>query len=459
MRDKTVKNVICKKRKLAVWAGMLLLLLSICGCGGSAPDEGKDPGEAEEENRAGNGGKEDSIPLTSEELFDVTETEGGVSVVYNDIEAFEVNIPPQIGGKTVTELGESAFWCLRVRKVIIPEGVTRIGKAAFNLSELEQVVIPESVTEIDEWAFLNCAHLTEVTILGDVRQIREMTFSGCTVLTDITLPETLTEIGPNAFAKCRSLKKLTLPDSVISVDPSAFTACEDLTVTYRGEDYTYGELEHLFAALDEAASVAPSLPAEDFFNVKDVKDGVSICYARETVGYYFYNGEEGIVRIPEEIGGKTVVEIEGSVFVGLYYIVDLTIPDTVEKIGGSAFNSCEELAHIRLPGGLTELENYLFMYCKKLQEISIPEGVTRIGDGVFYGCEGLQTIYVPEGVTEIGYAAFKDCAGLSLVSLPDSLVSLGLEAFADSENVTVFYKDKAYTYEELDALYSAIGGE
>ena len=77
----------------------------------------------------------------------------------------------------------------------------------------------------------------------------------------------------------------------------------------------------------------------------------------------------------------------------------------------------------------------------------------------YWGCESLKSIYVPEGVTEIGYAAFQDCADLSLVSLPDSLVSLGAEAFEGSENVTVTYKKTAYTHEELDALYSAIGGE
>lgn len=452
-----------RKKVPAFLLGTLLLTLSVCGCGGSEKDSepgGRDDsGQTRGSGLTQNGGNDVSVPLTPETLFDVTDTEGGVSIVYNGIEGGDINIPAQIGGKTVTEIGEQAFFCIGITSVTIPEEVTKIGKAAFNLTYLEQAVIPENVTEIDEWAFLNCTRLNSVKILGNVTQIKEMTFSGCSVLSEVTLPNSVTEIGASAFANCRSLKNLILPDSVISVDRSAFSGCEDITITYQGTDYSYEELEVLYAALNEAASVAPSLPAEDFFNVVEVEGGVSIFVTREVIGLYFYNGEEGIVHIPEKIGGQTVVGIEASTFVGSKYIVDLTIPDTVVSIGSSAFNGCEELVHITLPSGLTELKSNLFRSCKKLQEISIPSGVTRIDDSVFSGCDSLSTIYVPEGVTEIGYFAFKNCENLSLVSLPDSLVSLMDEAFDGSENVTVTYKGVAYKYEELDALYSAIKGE
>lgn len=452
-----------RKKLLAVLMGTLLLALSVCGCGGEERDSESgrkdDSGKKRGSELTQNDEEELSVPLTPETLFDVTDTEGGVSIVYNDIEGGDINIPAQIGGKTVTEIGGSAFWCTMITSVIIPEEVTKIDKAAFNLTWLEKVVVPEKVTEIGEWAFMRCTRLTSVSILGNVKQIKERTFYGCSVLTDVTLPYSVTEIGDSAFAECRSLKNLTLPDNVISVDRNAFSGCKDITVTYRGTEYSYDELEDLYAALDEAASVAPSLPAEDFFNVEEVEGGVSIFYAESSVGLYFYNGEEGIVRVPEQIGGKTVVEIGSSVFVGSRYIVDLTIPDTVVRIGGSAFNGCEELVHITLPSGLTELEGSLFMYCKKLQAISIPSGVTKIGNSAFFGCDSLSTIFVPEGVTEIGYFAFQECKNLSLVSLPDSLVSLKDEVFVGSENVTVTYKGAAYKYEELDALYSAIKGE
>lgn len=460
-----------KKRAFSVLMGTILLALSVCGCGGSesgsasnkADDSGQTWGSGDTQSSS-NGGAGDkgagaSIPVTSETLFDVTDTDGGVSVVFNDIEGGDVHIPAEIGGKTVTEIGERAFWCIGVTSVIIPDCVTKIGEAAFNLTYLEQIVIPESVTEIGSMAFLNCKRLTSVTILGGITQVKDMAFSGCTVLTDVTLPATVTEIGASAFADCKALTMLVLPDSVVSVDHSAFSGCTDITVTYQGTDYSYEELDDLYTVLDDAASLASPYPAEEFFRVEDVPGGVSIYYAESTVGLYYYNGGEGVVRIPEQIGGKTVVEIGSSVFVGSRYIVNLTIPDTVVRIGGSAIKGCYELVHVTLPSGLTELEDYLFAWNEKLEDVSIPSGVTRLGDGVFEGCKSIKTILVPEGVTEIGYFAFSDCPNLELVILPDSLTAIKEEVFEGSEKVTVTYKGASYTYEEIDALYSAIRGE
>lgn len=460
-----------KKRRLSVIMAAMLVTLSVCGCGGGENGSASGTnGDSEQvwgigdkqndsDGAAWNGGADPSIPVTSEALFNVTDTENGVSVVYNDIEGGDIHIPAEIGGKPVTEIGFRAFFCIGVTSVIIPESVTKIGEAAFNVSYLETVVIPESVTQIDKYAFLNCKRLTDVTVLGSVTKIEEMTFSGCSVLTNVTLPASLTEIGVSAFADCKSLTSLVLPDSVVSIDPSAFSGCTDITVTYQGTNYSYEELGNLYALLEEAASVASPYPAEDFFKLEDVPGGVSIYQAESTVGLYYYNGEEGVVHIPEQIGGKTVVEIGPSVFVGSWYIVDMTIPDTVVRIGGSAFNGCHELVRVKLPGGLTELENYLFAWCEKLEEAPIPSGVTRLGDGVFSGCVSLKTVLVPEGVTEIGYFAFQECPSLELVSLPDSLTTIKDEVFDGSENVTVTYKGVSYTYEEIDALYSAIRGE
>lgn len=458
-----------KKKTFAALTGMLFLALTAGGCGksGDGGNGDNDVTQAWGNSNAVSGNQDSqqpegagsSIPLTPESDFTVTDTDNGVSIVYINIEGGDINIPPEIGGKTVTELGTRAFFCVGVTSVVIPESVTKIGESAFNLTYLEQVVIPANVTEIENYAFLNCKRLTSVTILGGITQLKEMTFSGCSVLTDVTLPDTLTEIGASAFADCKSLTSLVIPDGVISVDPSAFSGCTGLTVTYQGTDYAYDELDSLYGALDEAASVAPSYPPEEFFNVSDVEDGIKIHYARETVGYYYYNGEPGVVIIPEQIDGKTVVEIGSGVFVGFEYIVDLTIPDTVKRIGSSAFNGCGELVHITLPNGLTEMESYLFLMCRKLEEISIPPSVTLIKDGVFNMCDSLKTIYVPEGVTEIGYAAFAECPNLEMVILPDSLESLGNEAFRESENVTVTYRGVTYSYDELDALYEAVKGE
>jgi len=73
-----------------------------------------------------------------------------------------VEIPAEIGGVTVTAIGEEAFFgCQNLIKVTIPNGVTAIGVEAFaNCQNLTEVKIPSSVTTIGEYAFVSCQKLT-----------------------------------------------------------------------------------------------------------------------------------------------------------------------------------------------------------------------------------------------------------------------------------------------------------
>ena len=97
----------------------------------------------------------------------------------------EVTIPSTLGGKPVTEIGQSAFYgCSELTSVTIPEGVTTIGVSAFyNCKSLTSVTIPEGVTEIGDYAFLNCTSLTSVTIPASVTSIENYSFNGCPDLT------------------------------------------------------------------------------------------------------------------------------------------------------------------------------------------------------------------------------------------------------------------------------------
>ena len=76
----------------------------------------------------------------------------------------KVDIPAELGGKPVTEIGLLAFaGCSNLTKVTIPEGVTSIGKWAFlHCSSLTEVTIPKSVTSIGNAAFYNCGALATV---------------------------------------------------------------------------------------------------------------------------------------------------------------------------------------------------------------------------------------------------------------------------------------------------------
>lgn len=71
----------------------------------------------------------------------------------------DVSIPKKIKGIEVRHIGEAAFnglnkpYEVKIKSLIIPEGIETIGKGAFKNNRLSTVKLPESLREIDEEAF------------------------------------------------------------------------------------------------------------------------------------------------------------------------------------------------------------------------------------------------------------------------------------------------------------------
>ena len=110
--------------------------------------------------------------------------------------AGELEIPAEIDGKSVTSIGDIAFYDHEnLTSVIIPVGVTTIKWAAFSLcSNLKSVVMPDGMKIIGSSAFEGCSNLTDVTIPNSVIKVRGYAFASCTSLTNITIPDKVTTI-------------------------------------------------------------------------------------------------------------------------------------------------------------------------------------------------------------------------------------------------------------------------
>jgi tetratricopeptide (TPR) repeat protein len=80
----------------------------------------------------------------------------------------EIVIPNTYDGKSVTSIGEDAFYnCGSLTSITIPDSVTSIGSYAFyDCSSLTSVVIGDGVTSIGAWAFYDCTSLTSVYYKG-----------------------------------------------------------------------------------------------------------------------------------------------------------------------------------------------------------------------------------------------------------------------------------------------------
>lgn len=119
---------------------------------------------------------------------------------------------------------------LKIKNVIIKEGVTSVGSHAFKEhSNLSSVTIPNSVTYIGEAAFYDCSRLASVNIPEGVTSISNYTFTNCFSLTSVTIPDGVTIIKKYAFYGCRDLGSITIPANVKTIEKCAFYNCTSLT--------------------------------------------------------------------------------------------------------------------------------------------------------------------------------------------------------------------------------------
>ena len=87
---------------------------------------------------------------TSYDVFTYRENDTGVCITSCDTAATSADIPEEIDGKPVTEIGDAAFMnCAYLTAIDVPSHVTKIGESAFSSCPmLCQVSLPEGLTEL-----------------------------------------------------------------------------------------------------------------------------------------------------------------------------------------------------------------------------------------------------------------------------------------------------------------------
>ena len=137
-----------------------------------------------------------------------------------------------------------------------------------------------------------------------------------------------------------------------------------------------------------------------------------------------YEGNRKEVKVPDQIDGMPVVEIEDGAFEYRMTIEKINLPDTVINIGKEgemgAFSGCFKLKEINLPSNLEVIGKSTFEYTS-LEKVVIPEKVTWIQNFCFAGCSKLKEVEFKGNCKKIGAGAFLKCRSLKSMVLPDSV--------------------------------------
>lgn len=153
----------------------------------------------------------------------VEKSDGTLTITDYDGFSKDLEIPAEINGKSVTELGESAFaYHYKIKSIKIPNTVNIIGSKAFeSCSSMENVSIPDSITTIQTAAFWFCTSLKEIILPDSVTSIGKNVCCACEAMEKVVLSKNLNIIPDSAFAQTK-IHKVVIPEGVTEIDEGAF---------------------------------------------------------------------------------------------------------------------------------------------------------------------------------------------------------------------------------------------
>jgi hypothetical protein len=134
-------------------------------------------------------------------------------------------------------------------------------------------------------------------------------------------------------------------------------------------------------------------------------------------------------------------------------IINCVIPDSVTSIEQIAFYDCFYMTNITLSKSLLNIDGYLFVNTGNLKNLVIPNSVTNIDGGTFYD-SGLRNITIGSSVTTIRNSAFQNCRDLTSVVFVGDIPLIEPNNFDYNTQDTVYYK--ASTYNNTSRINSIV---
>ena len=483
-----------KKRVLAALCAAMVLSLTACG---DKPTDEADDNELTAESESGSAEQtadsqssisetESSVPKTeyefSETDYEYEEFEDGIRITKYLGNGGDVGIPDTIDGKSVIAICSDTFsGCEGLTSIYIPSSITRVsltGTPFDGCVNLKSINVAE-----DNPALFSAQGILYQREDDDVVSLAyPPAFEG-----DINVPEGVTEFGFWDFDESTPVKSVNFPSSVNDIELNAlesWTSIQSVTVAEGNPKYCVidgmlcekgenGKMDMIFCPADKGGDIV-------------VPDGIaSVCFLDETLS-----------RITSLTLGKDVTELS-SVGVGLSSAFsappdEYDIPESVRSEHRYVyFDRCDELVSLNIsednpvlfcndglfgrrtedgeiellvclpyasgeiviPDGVTMINSSVFVGCKNVTSVIIPDSVDTIGTSAFRGCTGLESVKLPDGITTIGWSAFEDCTSLKSIELPDSVTYVGSGVFDGCDDITVTYKGKSYTRENMGDLY------
>lgn len=443
----------------------------------------------------------DTIEVTVGDYIFTARIEDGCAVITDsrplefDKACYYIEIPSEIGGCPVTEIGTHSFGIEGNSFIVIPEAVKKIDReAVFNYKNYNVSYQIESMDiEIEEnynifshypvfYVHKNSAAANEINsslgiknvyyledyIISDnliyernenglklvrfipviddvvipdeidgipVIEIDKLAFYGQNI-TSVYIPDSVKTIGVKTFSTNSKLIEARLPEGLTEIPDGCFEYCSKLKKADIPESVTRIGAE-AFSGCEK-------------LDIKKLPDNIEYvggnAFYRTYLENLFWTDDrilivDGFLISAADFNGEELVipdnvtEICSFAFLGNKDLKKVVIPEGVKKIDSGAFYGCSSLETIVLPKSLEKISNSVFSFCTSVSEITIPENVSEIGSSAFHRCDSLKELVLPEKLEKIEASLLYGCGNLESVVIPDGVTEIGICAFSECKSL------------------------
>lgn len=327
-------------------------------------------------------------------------------------ECRQVRVKKIVIGEGVRSIGQCAFrnmssWPLS-EGIELPESLQAIGDRAFEQAKFNAITFPAGLLSIGARAFWECANLQQVEFTGKTApEVRDLAFQWGLESRTYIYPEDgsgydqLDFIPPRKDPVLYSIRAdSSSPGGSVTITPDTQVLEGDLvTVTATPlDDYSFTgwtvvspeefELENPESARIEFAMPASSVELKANFELKPIEENPKPVLSGIWGNNLSWKIENGVLII----SGQGKMEQASS-------------PD---RYPWNQASREEKITKIVIEEGVTSVADSAFCFGRywNVTEIELPQSLKHIENEAFYSCEQIASIVFPENLEYIGYLSF-----------------------------------------------------
>ena len=306
---------------------------------------------------------------------------------------------------------EENTW-LKMRHVVIEEGITSVGEKAFYYCEgIESVSLPRGIETVGELSLAYTPSLRSITFAEGPRVFKDAVFD-MSGIRELIIPEGTERIEGHLFIDNPSITTVVFPNSMIDMGDTVFRDCPALRTVVLPNN-----LSQLPMVLIQNCNAIETLefPA----GTKKV-GGIANCASLREVKI-----PEGAQQVSGFSNCPLLTEIEIPEGVTALHILapiaDLFVPYSVEtlKIDPRVIGTVRiapENPNFRIENGCI-IENATDELIFGREATEIPASVKSIRENAFYGSTTLKEVVIPIGMTTLRMSSFQGCEAIELLKL------------------------------------------